>query len=105
MALSESSIDSSRAASRELAAYRAELNAWLDAHAEGLAPRYVAPGTLDEHVAQMQRVKAILFEARVSIARLLDRMTGPAGARRYEYAPTYILRGLQKVHLDYTPVA
>ena len=53
-------------------------------------------------------------EARVSIERLLDRMAdiriseaehGPAGARRYEYAPTYILRGLQKLHLEFTPVA
>ena len=45
-------------------------------------------------------------EARVSIERLLDRTTdiriseaahGPAGARRYEYVPTYILRGLRQV--------
>jgi cytochrome P450 len=52
-------------------------------------------------------------EGRVSIERLLDRMAdiriseaehGPADARRYEYAPTYILRGLQRLHLEYTPV-
>jgi cytochrome P450 len=52
-------------------------------------------------------------EARVSIERLLDRtagikisetMHGPAGARRYEYAPTYILRGLMRLHLEFTPV-
>jgi cytochrome P450 family 150 subfamily A5 len=52
-------------------------------------------------------------ESRVSLERLLDRMAdiridesehGPAGARRYEYAPTYILRGLQKLHLEFTPV-
>jgi cytochrome P450 len=51
-------------------------------------------------------------EARVSIERLLDRMGairisdaahGPAGARRYEYAPTYILRGLRRLHLDFEP--
>ncbi len=47
----------------ELAEYRAELHRWLDAHHEELAPRYSPPGTLDEHVAQMQRVKAILFHA------------------------------------------
>jgi len=47
----------------ELADYRAELNAWLDAHHEELAPPFAPPGTLDEHVAQMQRVKSILFEA------------------------------------------
>jgi cytochrome P450 family 150 subfamily A5 len=51
-------------------------------------------------------------EARVSFERLLDRIDnirisesahGPAGARRYEYAPTYILRGLQRLHLEYDP--
>jgi alkylation response protein AidB-like acyl-CoA dehydrogenase len=43
--------------------YRAELHAWLDANHEELAPRYATPGTLDEHVAQMQRVKGLLYEA------------------------------------------
>jgi alkylation response protein AidB-like acyl-CoA dehydrogenase len=43
--------------------YRAELHAWLDAHREELAPPYPLPGTLDERVAQMQRVKSILFDA------------------------------------------
>jgi cytochrome P450 len=52
-------------------------------------------------------------EARVSLERLLDRLGdikvsesehGPADARRYEYAPTYILRGLQRLHLEFTPV-
>ncbi len=51
-------------------------------------------------------------EARVSIQRILDRMHditiaeeehGPAGARRYQYAPTYILRGLTRLHLEFTP--
>ena len=52
-------------------------------------------------------------EGRVSIERILDRMAGitiseaehgPPGARRYEYVPTYILRGLQRLHLEFTPV-
>jgi alkylation response protein AidB-like acyl-CoA dehydrogenase len=47
----------------DLAEYRAALDAWLDAHHETLAPRYALPGTLDDHVAQMQRVKSILFES------------------------------------------
>jgi cytochrome P450 family 150 subfamily A5 len=50
-------------------------------------------------------------EAVVSVERILDRMGditisethhGPADARRYEYAPTYILRGLQRLHLEFT---
>lgn len=52
-------------------------------------------------------------EARVSLERLLDRMKdiriseaehGPAGARRYDYDPTFILRGLTRLHLEFTPV-
>ena len=46
-----------------LADYRTELHEWLDANHEKLAPRYAPPGTLDDHVAQMQRVKSILYEA------------------------------------------
>jgi cytochrome P450 len=51
------------------------------------------------------------LEAQVSIERLLDRMSdiriseqhhGPADARRYQYVPTYILRGLTKLHLEFT---
>jgi alkylation response protein AidB-like acyl-CoA dehydrogenase len=47
----------------DLADYRARLHAWLDANHERLAPRFALPGTLDDHIAQMQRVKSILFEA------------------------------------------
>ena len=52
-------------------------------------------------------------EARISIERILARMHdirisesahGPVGERRYEYAPTYILRGLQRLQLEFTPV-
>jgi cytochrome P450 len=51
-------------------------------------------------------------EARISIERILDRMHditiaeaehGPAGERRFEYAPTYILRGLNRLHLEFDP--
>jgi cytochrome P450 len=52
-------------------------------------------------------------ETRIALERLLDRMAdirisdaahGPAGARRYDYVPTYILRGLTRLHLEYTPI-
>jgi cytochrome P450 len=52
-------------------------------------------------------------EGVVSIERILDRMHdirvnedehGPAGDRRYRYAPTYILRGLVALHLEFTSV-
>jgi alkylation response protein AidB-like acyl-CoA dehydrogenase len=48
---------------RPIAEFRAALQAWLDAHGDELAPRYAPPGTLDDQIAQMQRVKAILFDA------------------------------------------
>lgn len=49
-------------------------------------------------------------ETRVGIERLLDRTTdiriserhhGPAGNRRYRYIPTFILRGLTQLHLEF----
>lgn len=49
-------------------------------------------------------------ETRVGLERLLDRTTdiriserkhGPVGNRRYEYIPTYILRGLTELHLEF----
>ena len=49
-------------------------------------------------------------EARVSIERILDRTNdirvseehhGPADARRYSYVPTFILRGLTELHLEF----
>ena len=52
------------------------------------------------------------METRVSIERLLDRTThigideghhGPPGARRFYYMPTYILRGLTRLHLELAP--
>ena len=53
-------------------------------------------------------------EGRITIERLLDRMDdirvseqehGPAGARRYDYVPTYILRGVSRLHLEFEPHA
>jgi cytochrome P450 len=51
-------------------------------------------------------------EARVSLERILDRMSdirlseehhGPPGERRFSYEPTWILRGLTNLHLEFTP--
>ncbi len=53
-------------------------------------------------------------EGRISVERLLERMAdirisethhGPAGDRHFDYVPTYILRGLQRLHLEFTPTA
>jgi alkylation response protein AidB-like acyl-CoA dehydrogenase len=47
----------------EVGEFRTGLYAWLDAHADEVAPPFAPPGTLDEQIAQMQRVKSILFDA------------------------------------------
>jgi cytochrome P450 len=52
-------------------------------------------------------------EGRISLERILDRVRdirvseehhGPPGARSFRYEPTWILRGLTKLHLEYDPV-
>ena len=52
-------------------------------------------------------------EGRVSLERILDRTRdirlsgehhGPPGARQFRYTPTWILRGLDQLHLEFTPV-
>jgi cytochrome P450 len=51
-------------------------------------------------------------EGRISINRILDRMAdihvdesfhGPADDRRYEYDPTFVMRGLTKLHIRFRP--
>ena len=36
--------------------------------------------------------------------RLSEEQHGPEGARRFEYEPTYILRGLRSLHLEFEPL-
>ncbi len=52
-------------------------------------------------------------EGRISIERILDRMRdirlseehhGPSGARRFSYEPTWVLRGLHDLHIEFTPM-
>lgn len=52
-------------------------------------------------------------ESRISLERILDRMAdiriseaihGPADARKYSYEPTWQLRGLSALHLEFDPV-
>jgi cytochrome P450 len=51
-------------------------------------------------------------EGRVSLERILDRTRhirlsyehhGPPGARRFRYEPTWVLRGLSRLHLEFAP--
>jgi cytochrome P450 len=52
-------------------------------------------------------------EGRVSLEQILDRMRairlseehhGPPGDRRFRYEPTWLLRGLTQLHLEFEPV-
>lgn len=47
----------------DLDEYRAGLDAWLDDHAEVLAPAHEGKGTLDEQLAQITKVKQLTFDA------------------------------------------
>src|SRR5262249_54720504 len=79
-----------------LADYRAQLHAWLDEHHAELAPRYSPPGTLDDHVAQMQRVKSILFNAGWMQFGWPERVGGRGGSPmlRTELGAALAARGL-----------
>jgi cytochrome P450 len=53
-------------------------------------------------------------EARIGFRRLLERTSairisdahhGPRDARRYQYAPSFILRGLTQLHIEFDPAA
>lgn len=47
----------------DTSALRSSLVAWLDANADELAPGYGGSGTLDEQMAQLAKVKRLLFDA------------------------------------------
>src|SRR3954466_834364 len=53
-------------------------------------------------------------EGRITVERLLDRLHnisvsqashGPTDARRYVYEPTFLLRGLKDLHIEFTPAS
>lgn len=75
------------------------------------AKYHIAFGHGIHHCAGAHLARA---EGRVTVNRLLDRTAdiriaedehGPAGARRYEYLPTYFLRGLASLTLECSPAA
>jgi cytochrome P450 len=53
-------------------------------------------------------------EGQITVRRILDRLRdiridesfhGPSGDRRYSYEPTFLLRGLTELHIEFTPAA
>jgi cytochrome P450 len=76
-------------------------------------------GNVREHIAFARGMHSCpgaplaRVEGRVSLERILDRMGdiraaeaehGPVDNRLYSYAPTYILRGLNELHIEFTPI-
>ena len=43
------------------------------------------------------------FLTRTSTLTISSEHHGPAGARNYRHDPTYIIRGLSDLHLEFTP--
>ena len=55
-------------------------------------------------LARMEvRVALEQFLARTCNIRISEAVHGPAGARRYAYEPTYMLHGLQALHVEWDP--
>jgi cytochrome P450 len=72
-------------------------------HVAFAAGRHACPG------APLARAEAVvslnrMFD-RTSDIRISEKVHGPAGARRYSYLPTFILRGLTHINLEFDPVA
>jgi hypothetical protein len=59
-----------------------------------------APLARAETVVSLNR----MFD-RTSDIRISEKVHGPAGARRYSYLPTFILRGLTHIQLEFDPVS
>ena len=80
----------------DVAQFRTELHAWLDAHGDDVAPQFAPPGTLDDRVAQMQRVKSALYDAGWMRYGWPERVGGLGGAPilRTELGATLAARGL-----------
>jgi cytochrome P450 len=65
--------------------------------------RHTCPGA---PLARAEAVVAInrMFD-RTSDIRISEKVHGPAGARRFSYLPTFILRGLTHLNLEFDPVS
>lgn len=66
------------------------------------AGRHACPGA---PLARAETVVALnrMFD-RTSDIRISEKVHGPAGARRYSYLPTFILRGLTHIAIEFDPV-
>ena len=80
----------------DIAQFRTEFRAWIDANLDELAPRFAFPGTLDEHMAQMQRVKRLCFDAGWMRYGWPERVGGLGGAPvlRTELGASLMERGI-----------
>ena len=43
--------------------------------------------------------------SRMGDIRISEAVHGPAGARRYNYDPSFMMRGLKDLHIEFTPIS
>jgi alkylation response protein AidB-like acyl-CoA dehydrogenase len=70
----------------DLETFRKGLDDWLDQHQDELAPAHEGPGTLDDHMAQLTKVKRLGYEAgwmRWGWPERVGGLGGPAILRAY----------------------
>ena len=72
--------------------------------------KHMAYGTAHHHCigAPLARREVVVsierLLARMGNIRLSDEHHGPEGTRRFDYEPTYILRALRHLHLEFDPI-
>src|SRR5579871_6739713 len=64
----------------QLAEFRSSLDQWLDDHTAELAPPYAGRGTLDEQVAQIDKVKRLAYDAGWMLWGWPERVGGLGGS-------------------------
>ena len=72
-------------------------------HLAGSDRRNHASGPFDLHQEKAGKMAQARLLDRLADIRVSEAKHGPPGERRYEYTPIYLMRGLEQLHLEFTP--